>query len=202
MSNSGLEVRPGTTLWPGDDESKPAPEPLLSVQSLVNTVERPDGDDRLVDPADARAWLEGNRLLAPGAALTSEDLLAVRDVREAIRAMLVHNAGGPAPSTQQLSPLREVAADRAVRAGIADGGEVVLSAAGSSVRDGLLAVLLIVRDAQRDGTWARLKACGNDECLWAFYDRSRNHGGAWCDMATCGNKLKNRDFRARRKAST
>ena len=33
---------------------------------------------------------------------------------------------------------------------------------------------------------------------WAFYDRSRNHGGTWCDMASCGNKLKNREFRARR----
>jgi predicted RNA-binding Zn ribbon-like protein len=42
-------------------------------------------------------------------------------------------------------------------------------------------------------------ACANDDCQWAFYDRSRNHGGTWCDMATCGNKLKNRDFRARRR---
>ena len=33
----------------------------------------------------------------------------------------------------------------------------------------------------------------------AFYDRSRNHGGTWCDMASCGNKLKNREFRARRR---
>ena len=49
-----------------------------------------------------------------------------------------------------------------------------------------------------DGTWPRLKACPRASCQWAFYDRSRNHGGTWCDMATCGNKLKNREFRARR----
>ena len=57
-----------------------------------------------------------------------------------------------------------------------------------------------MRDAQRDGTWARLKACANDACAWAFYDRSRNRGGTWCDMASCGNMLKNREFRARRRA--
>jgi predicted RNA-binding Zn ribbon-like protein len=76
---------------------------------------------------------------------------------------------------------------------------VRLSATGDSVRERLVELLVIIRDAQRDGTWARLKACANDECQWAFYDKSRNHGGSWCTMATCGNKLKNREFRARRR---
>ena len=31
--------------WPADDESKPAPGPLVLVQALVNTVELPDGSD-------------------------------------------------------------------------------------------------------------------------------------------------------------
>jgi len=58
--------------------------------------------------------------------------------------------------------------------------------------------LLIIRDAQQDGTWARLKACRNRDCRWAFYDRSHTRRGAWCDMAVCGNLIKNRNFRARR----
>lgn len=77
--------------------------------------------------------------------------------------------------------------------------EVRLSASGDSVRARLVDLLLIIRDAQRDGSWARLKACGNGESQWAFYDRSRNRGGTWCEMSTCGNKLKNREFRARRR---
>jgi predicted RNA-binding Zn ribbon-like protein len=60
-------------------------------------------------------------------------------------------------------------------------------------------VVLVMRDAQLDGSWARLKVCANDECRWAFYDRSRNHGGTWCEMSACGNRLKNREFRARRR---
>jgi predicted RNA-binding Zn ribbon-like protein len=185
--------------WPGDDEPKPAPGPLALVQSLVNTVELPDGADRLADPADARPWLVDTGLLAPKAALADADLEVVRAVREALRAMLVHNAGGPPPIKSALAVLRSVADGGTARASLADDGEVRLVAAGDSVRDRLVDLLLIVRDAQRAGTWKLLKACANDECQWAFYDRSRNHGGTWCEMSVCGNKLKNRAFRARSK---
>ena len=187
--------------WPADDESKPAPGPLVLVQALVNTVELPDGSDRLAERADARPWLVDNRLLAPHADLTDADLDLVRGVREALRALLVRNAGGPAPNDAALATLRSAAARGTAHASLDDGGEVALSADGDSVRDRLMELMLIIRDAQRDGTWARLKACANDECQWAFYDRSKNHGGTWCEMAACGNKLKNRAFRARSKAA-
>jgi predicted RNA-binding Zn ribbon-like protein len=191
----------GMTRWPGDDEPKPAPEPLILVQALVNTVELPDGADRLADPSDARPWLVDNNLLAPRGRLAEADLELVRAVREALRAMLVHNAGGPPPNKPALTVLRTVADSGIARADFDEDGRVFIAAGGDSVRDRLVELLLIIRDAQRDGTWDRLKACANDECQWAFYDRSRNHGGTWCEMAACGNKLKNREFRARRKAS-
>jgi len=190
----------GPTHWLGDDESKPAPQPLLLVQSLVNTIELPDGADRLADAADARPWLVDNGLLAPRANPTAADLELLRALREALRTMLVHNAGGPPPNKTALGVLRAVADGGSARADLGEDGEIRLAAAGDSLRELLVDLLLIIRDAQRDGSWARLKACANDECQWAFYDRARNHGGTWCDMATCGNKLKNRAFRARSKA--
>ena len=202
MSHYSGHMNPGPIHWPGDDEAKPAPEPLVLVQSLVNTVELPDGADRLADPAEARPWLVANHLMASTAELTAEDLELVRAVREAMRALLVRNGGGPEPSDQVLAPLRTIAAGGAAHAELSDDGEVRLRAAGDSVRARLVELLLIIRDAQRDGSWTRLKACGNDECRWAFYDRSRNHGGTWCEMAECGNKLKNREFRARRRKAT
>jgi len=60
-----------------------------------------------------------------------------------------------------------------------------------------LGLLLVVRDAQQQGTWPRLKVCRNPKCRWAFFDRSHARRGAWCDMASCGNMIKNRNFRAR-----
>jgi predicted RNA-binding Zn ribbon-like protein len=189
----------GPSRWLADDEPKPAPAPLSRVQELVNTVERPDGADRLAAVDDARPWLIDQHLLGADADLDESDLALARDVREALRALLVHNSGGPAPSSAALAPLRRIAKAGAVRADLHTAGDVRLAAVGESLAQRLVEVLLVMRDAQRDGSWARLKACANDECQWAFYDRSRNHGGTWCEMAACGNKLKNRNFRARRR---
>ncbi|MGO4445178.1 CGNR zinc finger domain-containing protein [Mycobacterium sp. 2YAF39] len=187
------------TRWLADEESKPAPGPLLRVQALVNTVELPSGPDRLADPDDALPWLVDNGLIAPGADLNDADLQALRDVREALRALLLRNGGGRSPTDAELAPLRAIAARGAARAEFDADGVVHLAAAGNSVAERLVELVLILRDAQRDGSWTRLKVCANDECRWAFYDRSRNHGGTWCEMSACGNKLKNREFRARRR---
>ncbi|OBK73929.1 CGNR zinc finger domain-containing protein [Mycobacterium sp. 1164985.4] len=189
-----------TTQWLGDQETKPAPPRLALIQSLVNTAELPSGPDRLADPDDAHPWLREHNLLDVGETVDAADLEALRGVREALRAMLVHNAGGPPPTAEALAPLRS-AAGGAARADLDDLGRVRLSAVGTSLQDRMTELLLAIHDAQRDGTWSLLKACANEDCQWAFYDRSRNHGGTWCSMATCGNKLKNREFRARKRAS-
>jgi predicted RNA-binding Zn ribbon-like protein len=186
--------------WPDDEESKPAPAPLRRIQSLVNTVERPDGRDRLADPSDARPWLIDNGFLGPSAHLLTEDLSLLVETREALRALLIHNAGGPAPASTLLAPLHRLAAAATLHTSLDPDGGVALGVDGTDMIGRLGELLLTIRDAQRDGTWGRLKACGNDECQWAFYDSSRNHGGTWCDMSTCGNKLKNRQFRARKRA--
>lgn len=185
-------------MWLGDTEGKPAPEPLARIQALVNTLDLESGADRLVHVADAEPWLHSQHLLPSGGALTPDDLRTIRALREALRAMLVHNAGGPAPTGEQLTPLSQITATATAQLCVNANGRLEVTAADDSLAGRLLSLLLVVSDAQRDGTWSQLKACGNDDCQWAFYDRSRNHGGTWCDMATCGNKLKNREFRARR----
>ncbi|BBY60790.1 CGNR zinc finger domain-containing protein [Mycolicibacterium sarraceniae] len=184
--------------WPGGIEAKPAPEPLARIQALVNTIDLESGVDRLALVTDAQPWLRTHGLLPFDGIPTDDELRAIRDVREALRAMLLQNAGGPAPTVDQLSPLSRITAAAGVRVHLGADGTVQLAADSDSLDGRLLALMLVVSDAQRDGTWALLKACANEDCRWAFYDRSRNHGGTWCDMATCGNKLKNREFRARR----
>src|SRR5262245_54997655 len=131
-------MTPVTSHWPGDDEPKPAPGRLVLVQALVNTVELPDGPDRLDDPADARPWLVDNRLLPPRAEPSDAELELVRALREALRALCVHNAGGPPPNDEALSVLRSVAAGGTARADFGEDGEVLLSADGHSVRDRLV----------------------------------------------------------------
>jgi len=190
-------MRVGTPF--GDVETKPAPGALARVQALINTRDLEKGVDLLADPVQASQWLSDHGLAPPREILSRENVGAVVAVREALRALTIHSAGGPAPTIEALRGLQDVTGQATARAVLDEHGSIRLEPTADSVRGRLLSLLLQVRDAQADGTWAHLKACANPDCLWAFYDRSRNHGGTWCTMAGCGNKLKNRDFRARRR---
>ncbi|MCP9275137.1 CGNR zinc finger domain-containing protein [Mycolicibacterium arenosum] len=189
-----------TQPWLGDTEAKPAPEPLRRVQALINTVDWESGRDRLATADDAEPWLMDHDLLDSDAAVSGDDLHVLVEAREALRALVIQNTDGNAPAAAVTAPLRAIAADVALRASVGTDGRIGVAPVGSTVRDRIAGLLLVVQDAQRGGTWTHLKACANDECRWAFYDRSRNHGGTWCDMSSCGNRLKNRDFRARKRA--
>jgi predicted RNA-binding Zn ribbon-like protein len=184
--------------WVPGQEIKPAPMPLLLVQSFVNTWDGDHGSDLLLDPAAARDWLTQAGLWSAERAPEPAELHLARSARESIRAMLVANSGGPQPTPGDLQPLEAVA--RAARPALQVGpdGQVSFAEPASGPDITLLAdLLLVIRDAQRDGTWPRLKACGNPDCRWGFYDRSHSRAGAWCDMATCGNRIKNRRLRQR-----
>jgi predicted RNA-binding Zn ribbon-like protein len=189
------------TLPPGvpADEQKPAPEPLLLVQSFVNTRSLDEGTDLLADADPANAWLRQAGLLGPRASAGAEDLRAAREAREGIRALIDMGNRRVAHSASDLRPLEAVARAATLRLTISPAGRVGLdSGPGKRLADGLLRLMLIIRDAQHNGTWQRLKACGNPDCRWVFYDRSHSRRGAWCDMASCGNLIKNRNLRARR----
>jgi predicted RNA-binding Zn ribbon-like protein len=41
------------------------------------------------------------------------------------------------------------------------------------------------------------KECGDPSCRWLFLDTSKNHTRRWCDMKTCGNRMKARRFQAK-----
>ncbi len=180
--------------WYPGTETKPAPMPLLRVQGFVNTRDVEDGTDLLSDPVSARRWLNDAGLLNDTAELTDSDAERARDVREAIRALIEDDP------RHRVGPLRELAAAHRARLSVADDGTVELeNARQDGLGDGLFELLLIIHRAQQDGSWSRLKVCGNPDCQWAFFDRSRNQQGSWCNMAMCGNRLKNREFRARRR---
>jgi predicted RNA-binding Zn ribbon-like protein len=184
---------------PGHDD-KPAPMPLRLVQVFVNTLDIEQGTDALSRPDEARRWLAGAGLLDPsGAEPSGAELAQAVQVRAAIQTLAWQNSGGQAPSDEDLAPLRRLLRTAQPRLEVTAAGRAEFASAPTGrLADGLARLLLIIRDAQADGSWPRLKLCGNPDCRWAFYDRSHSRKGAWCDMASCGNMIKNRNLRARR----
>src|SRR5204863_6199965 len=112
-----------------------------------------------------------------------------RELREALRALLhVNNVGGEAAEAARLvdAEARVAVVPRLIGDGVALEGS-----------DPLGRVTAIALTAMLDGTWPRLKVCRN--CEWSFYDTSKNRSGSWCSMQLCGNRLKTRAYRARKK---
>jgi len=196
----------GMTLpsWASHVEDKLAPMPLLLVQAFVDTLDEDLGTDTFAQPDQARSWLADAGLRVPDPDRPdpgfADDLRLAREVRESIRALIGRNTGSEPLTADDLAPLEQVLSQSQPGLDVAADGQVRHRPAvpARTLADGLLALLLIIRDAQADGSWDRLKLCGNPDCRWAFYDRSHSRRGAWCDMATCGNRLKNRNLRARR----
>jgi predicted RNA-binding Zn ribbon-like protein len=185
--------------WASHLESKLAPPPLLLVQAFVDTLDLDLHTDMLAREGEARAWLAGAGLRDPGLPGFGADLRLAREVRESLRALIGRNTGGPPLTETELRPLEQVTSQAAARLAVTADGQVGLAADGTGrLADGLAGLLLAVRDAQADGSWERLRLCGNPDCRWAFYDGSRGRQGAWCEMASCGNRIKNRSLRARR----
>jgi predicted RNA-binding Zn ribbon-like protein len=178
---------------------QPAPAPLSLVEDFVNTSEI-DGVEReelLVTPADLARWLEERDLMEPGNELTEADRALTVRVREDLRALLLANNGEPLEDGA-MQRLNEVAGGALLSVRFTGSADARLEPAAGGIAGALGRILAIVVGAMADGGWARLKACRNDECMWVFYDTSKNHSATWCSMRVCGNRMKARAYRKRR----
>lgn len=172
---------------------------LELVRRFVNTLDVLPGIEEIGVPAGLASWLVEQRLVSDRPALTDEDLSRARSVREALRAMLLANAGF------QLAPGAVESLDAAVgparlRVRVGEAGLLELLPADADGLDQAVGRLVsIVFAAQWDGTWSRLKACA--ECHWALYDHTKNHSAAWCG-SQCGARVRSRRYRERRQGRT
>jgi predicted RNA-binding Zn ribbon-like protein len=180
----------------GKDNS--APGTLEFVRQFANTFdpERPEKDPFLVFES-AGAWLQ-ERAIATG--FREESVLeSLRRLRsELMGTLLEHTSGSEGPNARRLSHLLDGASVRVAFGGLEASRLAAPEATTYEVVRGMIAGAVF--EAQVRGTWRRLKACRKHSCLFAFYDRSKNGSGTWCDMDTCGNQVKAERRRARERA--
>lgn len=161
----------------------PAPGGLALVEALVNTLDLESGADTL-DTRDGRAAL----------GITEAGLAAARTLRESLRATLLAHAGHP--PHREVTPLGDLLATAPLHVAVdpADGSATLAPADSAPL---VSRVAAAVANALVEGTWARLKACEDDTCHWAYYDRSPAGRGRWCSMQVCGSRAKMRRYRAK-----
>lgn len=190
------------TIPPANDADRrdPAPGELELVRQLVNTYDWEDHSDDLATPEALRDWLAARGLMGADEPVGQADVHLTAEVREGLRSLFLTNHG-EAPDPETIAALNGAARIGPLRVHFDASGAPSLVAAGDGVPGALATMLGIVLRAKADGTFDRLKVCPADDCLWAFYDHSRNRSKQWCRMEVCGNRAKARSYRERRRSA-
>lgn len=175
-----------------------APGELELVREFVNTRDLEADTEALATPRGLDRWLCERDLVTPTGESGRQCLDNALELREALRQLALNNNGIPLDCSTVRALDR--ACDRArLNLRFFTNGTSSLQPQATDVDGGLGRLLIIVNRAMADGTWRRLKACPSNDCLWAFYDRSKNGLGRWCQMAECGNRAKVRSYRQRQR---
>lgn len=177
---------------------------LLNSDYLV-WVQRPRAVDRLDDPEWVARFFDAWELRPPGDPRPgSAEVADLRSLRRVIRGLAEAASGGARPAAADVAALNTFLAGgpeilqltaRPDPAGYA----LSRTPAAPGWPAALARIAASMARVLAEGDPTRLRRCDNPDCRWWFYDRSRSRTRRWCDGRMCGNLMKVRRFRARRK---
>jgi predicted RNA-binding Zn ribbon-like protein len=179
-----------------DKRDPQAPGRLAVIQDLANSFDVRRVRDDLATPSDAERWLIEHQIAVPPTGLTTADLNALHRLRAALRGLLLANNEGE-NRAQDLEVLNGVVRESGLRPKFGPGCVIDIEIPASGFVAILATIVAIVQQASSAGNWSRLKACPEDACNYAFYDRTKNNSRTWCSMSRCGSRAKMRTYRAR-----
>jgi predicted RNA-binding Zn ribbon-like protein len=177
------------------------PSELELPLAFVNTLDVEEAHDGLGNRAALQAWLAARGLVDTETKVSRRDLALAIELRDALRRAFLAHSGVPLPS-EDLEAVNRVLERLPLDIQIDASGAPRFEPRGDGVTTALGRVVCDVARARTLGTWDRLKLCPAEDCLWAFFDSSKNHSRRWCSMNVCGNRTKTREYRRRRAANT
>jgi len=183
----------------GHDTSPAAPGDLELLQRFVNLHEH-DERGRTVDPPSEmiRSFLEDRGLLTPGERFSNADRETYLRLRAAIRGLVDADPEDRTPA-EDAEVIDQIGLAAGLHPHFHAAGSPTLEPKGDGVAAAFGTIVAIAFVASFDGTFAQLKSCADETCRAVFYDKSKNHSGRWCSMATCGNRAKVRAWRERQR---
>jgi hypothetical protein len=95
--------------------------------------------------------------------------------------------------------LNRILAEAPVVRRIEDGWELSLLPVKRGIQSVLAEIVASLADMLAKGEPSRVKICENPDCGWVIYDESRNRTRRWCSATECGNLIKVRRHRSRRR---
>ena len=173
-----------------DERPLPSPiEHLASYDALVRFTELAG----LIEPAAARRLRSLDRV---GGARVAR---RARELRERLFAVLTAiHAQRPAPPDALDAISLEVRKAHAARTLVAKGAGAITRrwSRSDAPETPLLACALAIEELLLSADHARIRKCAAHDCAVYFIDTSKAHRRQWCSMGNCGNREKQRRWRA------
>jgi predicted RNA-binding Zn ribbon-like protein len=179
---------------------------------LVNT-EIVDGGERkdlLETPQDLAAWLGeaaaryGNEASRGAVRVREKDLAAARELRAAIRAAADAMAASKPVPHKSMGAINGVLRSAGKVAQI-EGAHGKYKLAWRFEVEAPEALLASVAEAAArlltEADPRRVHKCGSPDCILYIYDATKSRTRQWCDMKTCGNRMKAAKFYQRHRTS-
>jgi hypothetical protein len=183
----------------GRAATPPAPGDLELVRAFLSVHDHVYGTRDSLPPSTSTIgwWLAEHGLIDPVTSPDAGDLRLASDVLEALRSRVRENMGDQR-DPEAIHVLDDAARVTGLTVRFGTDG---LTPTTEGVRGAIGRILAIAFLSELDGTWARFKECGGEDCRSVFWDRSKNRSGRWCTMKDCGNRAKVRAYRERERSS-
>ena len=123
-------------------------------------------------------------------------------LRALLRRMVDALIARKSPKAADLKAFNDVLAASALVSRLEHRGDkwlLVQASSASGIQRTISAVAHSFASMMAEGDPNRIKRCANPDCGWVIYDASHNRTRRWCDVRECGNLVKVRQFRARRR---
>lgn len=165
------------------------------------------GGGRSEDRLDRPGWLPkllSQYQLAAAMPPAPDELAALKRLRAHMLAMVQDLVAGRELQSGALAALNEALSQGAViRRLEADQGRYELRQlpAASGWPQVMAEIAASFAGMLATGEPSRVRICDNPACRWVYYDETRNRSKRYCDDRMCGNVMKVRRFRERRKAA-
>lgn len=158
-------------------------------------------EDRLDEPGWLSDFLQEWHLKAT-VPPTPQELISLKKFRDLLQRMAEDVVDGHDLQTKDIHAMNKVMADGPiVRQAVQTEKEVELNLV--PVQKGWAHVMAEISASfiitLLEGEANRIRICENPDCLWFFYDNTRNRSKRYCEDKTCGNLMKVRNFRERQR---
>lgn len=165
------------------------------------------GSGKSEDRLEKNEWLQKFivdwKLFDPGNA-RPKDIVALRAFRNLLRRMAEALAAGKTVGAKDIRAFNAVLAGGPVVRRIEDHNDnfnLNLTPLKQDWTQVMAEIAASFAATLCEGERGRIRICDNPDCLWVFYDDTRNRSKRFCDDKSCGNLMKVRRFRARRKVA-